>query len=32
VADALNRMDLSQDDDDTKTAIKEVASVAFTGM
>lgn len=30
VADALNRMDLSQDDDDTKTAIKEVASVAFT--
>jgi hypothetical protein len=32
VADALNRMHLSKEDDATKTAIKEVASIAFTGI
>jgi hypothetical protein len=32
VADSLNRVHFSKEDDDIKTAVKEVASIAFTGM
>jgi hypothetical protein len=32
VTDTLNKMRLSEEDDDITTAVKEAASIAFAGM